>query len=210
LQESAGPVFVSLQISNHTSAKITRQINGLRVVQGGLFSVILLVSCLLPALAAEQSSATNEVRQVQFAERVITNELARALSPSVRDARGKCSLGCDETGAMELAIGLIGISRSDAGANALVNLLGLRLDGAGSEELSCQILTRGKSVLRRLERLRFADVVSHCQVGFIDLRKRELAQVSDVKVDQVCRSEAEIRNVRNELINAIRSRSNCE
>jgi hypothetical protein len=38
LQESAGPVFVSLQISHHTSAKIALQINGLRVFQGGLSS----------------------------------------------------------------------------------------------------------------------------------------------------------------------------
>jgi hypothetical protein len=38
LQESARPVFVSLQISHHTSAEIALQINGLRVVQGGLKS----------------------------------------------------------------------------------------------------------------------------------------------------------------------------
>jgi hypothetical protein len=36
LQESAGPVFVSLQISHHTSAEIVLQINDLRIVQGGL------------------------------------------------------------------------------------------------------------------------------------------------------------------------------
>jgi len=36
LQESARPVFVSLQISHHTPTEIALQINGLRVVQGGL------------------------------------------------------------------------------------------------------------------------------------------------------------------------------
>jgi hypothetical protein len=36
LQESVGPVFVSLQISHHTSAEIALQINNLRIVQGGL------------------------------------------------------------------------------------------------------------------------------------------------------------------------------
>ncbi|MGQ0600034.1 hypothetical protein, partial [Aquabacterium sp.] len=40
LQESVGPVFVSLQISHHTSAEIALQINGLRVVQGGLMSFV--------------------------------------------------------------------------------------------------------------------------------------------------------------------------
>lgn len=175
-----------------------------------LLSVILLTGCLLPALAAEQLPISNDVRQVRFAERVITNELAKALSPAVRDARGKCSLGCEEAGAMELAIGLIGVSRSDVAADALVNLLGLRLDGAGSEELSCQILTRGKTILRRLERLKPADAVSHCQTGFVDLRRRELAQILDVKVDQVCRSEVEVRSIRDELMGAIRSKSPCE
>jgi hypothetical protein len=36
LQESARPIFVSLQISHHISAEITLQINGLRIFQGGL------------------------------------------------------------------------------------------------------------------------------------------------------------------------------
>jgi hypothetical protein len=36
LQESARAIFVSLQISHHTSAEIALQINGLRVVQDGL------------------------------------------------------------------------------------------------------------------------------------------------------------------------------
>jgi hypothetical protein len=175
-----------------------------------LLSAILLTGCLLPALAAEQFPISNDVRQVRFAERVITNELVKALSHAVRDARGKCSLGCGETGAVELAIGLVGVSRSDVAADALVNLLGLRLDGAGSEELSCQILTRGKTILRRLERLKPADAVSHCQTGFVDLRRRELAQILDVKVEQVCRSEVEVRSILDELMGAIRSKSPCE
>jgi hypothetical protein len=39
LQESARPISVSLQISHHTSAEIALQINGLRVVQGGLVTL---------------------------------------------------------------------------------------------------------------------------------------------------------------------------
>lgn len=175
-----------------------------------VFGVILLTGFLLSAFAAEQSSSANEDRQVRFAERVVTNELARALSPSTREARGKCSPACDETGALELAIGLIGVGRSESATGALVNLLGVRLDGAGSEELSCQILNRGKSLASRLERLRVGEIVSHCQAAFMDLRKRELAQIVDVKVEQVCRLEAEIRSVRDGLIKAIRSRAKCE
>lgn len=39
LQESSEQIFVFLQISHHTSAEITLQINELRVIQGGLISI---------------------------------------------------------------------------------------------------------------------------------------------------------------------------
>ncbi len=165
------------------------------------------------SLAATQGvtvEAANEARQVRFAERVITIELARALSPSVRGAREKCLTACPETGALELAIGLIGIGRSDASTDALVNLLGLRLDGAGSEELGCQILTRGRALSSRLERLQAKSLVEHCQLTFYDLRKRELADTPDVKVEQVCRSEAEVRRAQDEMLKAIKSKAMCE
>jgi hypothetical protein len=41
LQESARAIFVSLQISHQTSAEIALQINGLRVVQGGLKNALV-------------------------------------------------------------------------------------------------------------------------------------------------------------------------
>ncbi|MHA6844621.1 Imm57 family immunity protein [Ralstonia syzygii] len=174
----------------------------------GLFA--LMSSMSLAAAQGVTAEAANEARQVRFAERVITIELARALSPSVREAREKCLTACPETGALELAIGLIGIGRSDTSADALVNLLGLRLDGAGSEELTCQVLTRGHALSNRLARLQAKPLVEHCQSIFYDVRKRELADTSDVKVEQVCRSEVEIRRVQDEMLKAIKSKAACE
>ena len=177
-----------------------------------MFGTIVLMGCCLSSAAAQigQAATANEIRQVRFAERVITIELARALSLSVREAREKCLMACPETGALELAVGLIGVSRSDTSADALVNLLGLRLDAAGSEELNCQILVRGRGLSSRLARLRARQVVEHCQSTFLELRKRELADASDVKVEQVCRSEAEIRSIRDELLKAVNSKVMCE
>lgn len=173
---------------------------------------IVLVGCCTSSATAQtgQTATANEVSQVQFAERVITIELVRALSHSVREAREKCVMACPETGALELGVGLIGISRSDVASDALVNLLGLRLDGAGSEELNCQIFIGGAALSRRLERLRTRQVVDHCQSTFFELRKRQLRSVSDVGVEQVCRSEAEIRSVRDELLKAVKSKVMCE
>jgi hypothetical protein len=95
--------------------------------QIALCAVVLIGCCMLSATAqAEQTAAANEVRQVKFAERVITIELVRALSLSVRKTREKCLMACPETEALELAVGLIGISRSDVASDALVNLCGFR------------------------------------------------------------------------------------
>lgn len=177
-----------------------------------IFGVIALMSYCLSSAVAQASGATikNEVRQLRFAERVIAIELVRSLSLAAREAREKCLAACPETGALELGVGLIGVSRSDAASDALVNLLGLRLDGAGSEELNCQILVRGAVLSRRLERLPVQKVVEYCQSTFLELRKRELVNVSDVKAEQVCRSEVEIRSVREELLKAIKSKVTCD
>lgn len=180
-------------------------------VQTALGAIALVGYCMLSATTqAGQAADESEVRQVQFAQRVIAIELVRALSHSVREEREKCLMACPETGALELGVGLIGISRSNVASDALVNLLGLRLDGAGSEELNCQMLIRGALLSHRLEHLRVGQVVEHCQSTLLELRKRELANVSDVKVEQVCRSEAEIRITRDKLLKAIKSKVMCE
>ncbi|MFN7477063.1 MAG: hypothetical protein ACK5RH_03660 [Burkholderiales bacterium] len=58
--------------------------------QIALCAVVLIGCCMLSATAqAEQTAAANEVRQVKFAERVITIELVRALSLSVLKTREK-------------------------------------------------------------------------------------------------------------------------
>lgn len=157
-----------------------------------------------------KATTADDARQVGFAERVITIELVRELSTSIREERNKCLLACPETGALELAIGLIGVSRSNASSDALVNLLGLRLDGAGSEELSCQIALRGDALTHRLKQFKAKQVADRCRTTFVDLRKRELASVVDVKIDQVCHTETEIKNAQEEWLKAIKSKVMCE
>ncbi|WP_411727835.1 Imm57 family immunity protein [Methyloglobulus sp.] len=176
-------------------------------------SLLIFLSIFLPLPANAQSlkaSISNDAQQVSFAENVITIELARALSVSIRKEQEKCLLTCPETGALELAIGLIGVSRSDASSDALVNLLGLKLDGAGSEGLSDQICLRGEKLTTRLKRFKAKEIADRCRTTFVELQKRELANVVDVKVEQVCHSETEIKKTQEEWLNAIKSRLSCE
>jgi hypothetical protein len=86
-------------------------------------------------VAAQDVTATeeNEARQIRFAEHLIVTEMAQGLSHSVRKTREECAasqiaekfcFSVPTSWGTELAIGLIGIGRSDATADALVNLLG--------------------------------------------------------------------------------------
>jgi hypothetical protein len=157
----------------------------------------------------------NEARQVHFAEQIIIGEMIHGLSLSTRRTRENILKTCNETReqcqsacpfptyyALELAIGTIGIGRSEAAANALVNLLALRLDAAGSEGVGCQIATRGRSLLGRLERLDAKSLAEHCQLTFHKLRPKT---ISDVKVEQVCHTEEEILEIRNLWLDAFKS-----
>jgi hypothetical protein len=173
--------------------------------------LVTAVCFLLRASAqGEQAAMSNEIKRIHFAERVVVIELARASSPSLRAARENCATACAESGALELSIGLIGVSRGSYSSDALINLLGLRLDGAGSEELDCQILLRGSTLISRLRRLQARQVVEHCQALYLDVRGRELVNVRDVNMEQVCRSEVEIRRGQVELLEAIKEKALCE
>jgi hypothetical protein len=146
-----------------------------------------------------ERTSTNQDRYVQFAERVVAIELAKALSPSVRLAKQQCGPGCAESGALELGVEMIG----------LMNLLGLRLDGAGAEELHCQILLRGRDISGLLRTLKPNAVAEHCRSLASGVMKRELATVSDVSVDQLCRSAEEVNSERGELLKAVASNAAC-
>lgn len=170
-----------------------------------------LMFFLSPVLASDnQSKNLNTERQVGFAERVVIIEIARALSPSIRISKERCGEACSDSGALELAIGLLGIDQSNASAKALVDLLGARLDGAGSEELSCQMLVRGKDVEHHLKHLNSKQIAEHCRSFFGELKKREISDIKDVGVDQVCHTESEISRTQREFLKAITSGVFCE
>lgn len=147
-----------------------------------------------------KDAITNEDRLIKAAEKTVFIELARSSSPSIQGGGG----------ALEIAIGLIGIGRSDTASKALINLLGVSLDGAGSEERTCQFLNRGKPLLRNLEHMKVEEVVKHCQTMFSELRMRELSQVNDVNINDVCSSADSIRKAREDFISAIKSKTLCE
>ena len=157
-----------------------------------------------------QNLAENETVQVAFAERVVMIEVARGLSKSLREVRDKCSYFCHESSAIDLGLALIGICDSNSCSDALVRLLGLRIDAEPSEFLQCQITLRGPSLMPYLKKLDGRDIKERCKAKFIELKKRELAQVFDVQYEDICISEEKINKSRDDLIEAIKAGRKCE
>jgi len=171
----------------------------------------------IPLAVAQDLAAVakNEADTLRFAEQILITEMVQGLSSSFRKEKEICLKTCStcstcpEVSATELVIALISINRSNAASNTLVNLLALRLDGADSEELDCQIAIRGRTILSHLKRLQTKSVVDRCYSTFHELKKRELAHVTDVKAEQICRSEAEVLRERNEMLEMIKSGAEC-
>jgi hypothetical protein len=188
----------------------------------GIFAFISTMPLIVAAQGATAAD-TREASLMRSAELTVIYEMARGLSRSVQETHEKLLRACPETetglcqvvcphpvgsgGAIEFTIDFIGLVKSDAAANALINLLGLRLDGGASEGLSCQILIHGRALLNRLERLEAKSLAEHCQSNFYELK--ELRAISDVTVDKMCRTEAEILRRRDEFVEAIKSDTEC-
>ena len=158
----------------------------------------------LPALGAAVHRPPSP-REAEFASRLVVNDLALLTSPSVRREREHCRNYCgDEGGNIEMTIGLLGVG-GHATTQSLLNMLSVRLDAGGAEERECQIAKRGKALVPALKQLNATQASSWCHQAFRDLRKRELANLNDVSVEQICRPPAEVEADRKEWIAALNS-----
>jgi len=97
--------------------------------------------------------------------------------------------------------------RTDAGKDALINLSGLRLDGAAAEEYNCQMLISGNRIVSRLKKLNAFSISNHCKAQFFTESK---PLITDVEYDKVCRTESEILSNRDVYLKAIESKQKCE
>ena len=163
--------------------------------------VALLVA--LPALGAV-THTRREPLEAEFATRSVIYDVALLTSPSVRKAREHCSYCGDEGGAIETAIGLLGIGGRPT-THGLLQLLAVQLDAGGAEARECQLAKRGRALVPALQQLSATQVSSWCNQTFHDLRKRELANIHDVTAQQICRPAAEVETDRKQWIAASQS-----
>lgn len=184
-----------------------------------------------------QKPSNYEIKLVQNAEQLMIVELARCKSVSIKSLHNKCiemcSIGYSEKnlntidsfaqhqctamcrtsclgGIIELSTALLGLSTSTVASDAFVRLLALPLDAGASEDFHCVMAVRGRSLRSRLVDLDAAKVAEFCKSNFDYLRKRELKNVTDVSVEQLCRSEAEIQRHRDRMLEMIDRGAICE
>lgn len=169
-----------------------------------LIFLALIGSGCTSLISTQDTLEVNEIRQINFSERIAYIEQARMASPSIQEIRGKCSGTCPQNGTeVELAISTIGIGKSAVASDALVNLLGLELDGSADEMLSCQLFINGNIILERLKRTNAKAIVEHCQSTFHELQKQELKDIAE----QTCSTEDKVREKQNVMLEAIKLNS---
>lgn len=153
--------------------------------------------------------------QAIMAKRVIMTELAYSRSKSLNEKRRDCTPGffCGLT-IMDLAMGSLGTNKNAIAIEVLIDLIVTTVDAGASEDLDCAIIYHGYEILPQLEKFNVNDRIKRCKADFYELRKRELRQVPDITVSDVCNTGAlnlkDINDRVSGLIHAIRVRDVCE
>lgn len=162
----------------------------------GVAAVLVAVTATAMVSSAQPHSSQDEEAlpsEDKRATEYIIWALTLERSSSVRAARDRCRDYCtDYGGGIEVAIDLLGIG-GNATTDSLLDLLALELDAGAAESRSCQIAKRGKPLIGALKRFDPAKASQWCVATFDRLRQRELSEVNDVPVEQMCRPAAEIR-----------------
>ena len=142
-------------------------------------------------------------------------ELVYSKSKLLNEYRRNCMPGsfCGLT-VMELAIGGLGVNKSNAANNALIDLIVTTIDAGASEDLDCAIIIKGNDILPYMENFNIMERLKGCDFTFSSLKGKELRKVSDVTVGDICQlNKINFKKIENrvyELTQAIKSRTICE
>lgn len=166
------------------------------------FGTVIALVCGTSVIASERTFR----REARNATDYIIWALTLETSPSARASREHCRNHCGDNGAgIEVAVDLLGAG-GQATTGSLLNLLAVRLDAGPSESRSCQIAKRGKAIIPALRKLAASSASQWCQTTFNRLRKRELADIKDVPIGDICRPAKAIDAERREWLAALQSR----
>lgn len=157
----------------------------------------------------ELDRARFERLMVRADEELLMQELAcRAqawVAGKTNEEKNEASARCPDVA--EFAMGSLGLNRSPAVAESLARLTALRLDASVAEGRACLSIRRGKEVLPFLKKLNLTHVQGECMALLLNVQGYR--DYKDVKPENVCNTEADIAQIRDEFIKRIEAGEQC-
>lgn len=160
-----------------------------------------------------------EQSQAQMQKNVAVMALAYYKSKLSDECRRTSRNGCISgafpgSTVMELAINGLGVNKSAAANDALIDLVVTTVDAGASEDLDCAIVIKGVDILPQLESFNTMERLKNCSLTFSQLKERELRNLADISAEDVCQLNSmnvkDIENRVHDLIHAIKSKTICE
>ena len=165
------------------------------VCRANVFATINEFKCVLAFLGTTlYASVTLGDGAELYAEAESTILVSQMVAKSA-SARGACRAIkdlCVGSRTAELALSLLGSDKSAAGTARLLKLTRYQMGGALGEQFDCAVLKR-RSKAKVASTIRAAELRSECNRQFSELKARYSAAFSDLAVNDVCRSEQEVK-----------------
>jgi hypothetical protein len=166
--------------------------------------LIILLTVFFQSMVAAENIPESQARYERYSAE--NTEAVVMQCTAERYVEDKTGGSCDHY--LACPICSLGVNRSKAAEQALMNLLALKLDAESADSLRCMIRIRGKPFISQLQKLDAAQARKYC----VTLLKKVAtnADFSKVAPEQVCNTEDTIRSVRDGYVDEIRAGKVCD
>lgn len=176
--------------------------------------LITLVILLFFASTSIANSASNfdsrEDREIAMAESAILTSLMIVSNPASQYLCSKNAYVCLGPDKSDLGLALIAGKNSMQSGKALANIMRYKLDGALSEDFSCYVLGKGKSMKAYLLKLNPEEMEKNCNIEVLRILKKHQDLFDRSILQEVCSDQNEIKERVRDLLVAIRKSTKCD
>lgn len=174
---------------------------------------ILRISIALFLLAITNANADPQLsrqdRTILMAQQAVISSLMLSRNPASQHICSENDYACIGVDQGELGINILGNSHGKAWDQALVDLVRFRLDGSLGEDYSCFLLERGKSSLVLMQKMQVPKLSQECQNEVSLIKERNIGKFNDLKNEDICASETEIKDRAKDLIKSLVFQKKC-
>jgi immunity protein 57 of polymorphic toxin system len=174
-----------------------------------LFAFAIVTTTLMP-LPADCQSVSRERRELKMADQAILATIAVSSSPKGRHLCSENELACVGPSKAELGLSLIGARQTKASREALIDLLGYRLDGSVAEDYSCYVLKAGTPMKGELLKVKPESLITRCHAELDKLTRSRKATFEGSDQNAVCADFDNIKVKVKELTEGITKGAKCD